>query len=332
MWWPALGGIVVGLGGLIEPRALGVGYESIAAMLQGSLAFQALAVLLVVKLVIWSVALGSGTSGGILAPLLIIGGALGGMLAPVIPDGSAGIWALVCMSATLAGVTRSPFTSVIFAVELTHEQGLLLPLLLACISAYAVSVLVLRRSILTEKVARRGFHVMREYAVDPLEALFVRDVMTTDVLTIEPGRAVRDLTGLADERDGRARQRLFPVVDGDGRLAGVVGRREMASAMADPALSQLTVQDIMRPAEGAFGDETLRTAADRMVSTRLWVLPVVERTVPGRLLGLVTQRDLSRARDRLLIEERHRERVLRLRPVPTVRIPRRPRTDGTPSA
>jgi len=331
MWWPALGGVVVGIGGLVDARALGVGYDSIAAMLQGSLAVQALASLLVVKLAIWAIALGSGTSGGILAPLLIIGGALGGLLAPVIPDGSSGIWALVCMSATLAGVTRSPFTSVIFAVELTHEQGLLLPLLLACVSAYAVSVLVLRRSILTEKVARRGFHVMREYAVDPLEALFVRDVMTTDVLTLEPDRAVADVTGIAGEREGRARQRLFPVVTADGRLAGVVGRRELADAMADPALSRSTVQDVMRPAEVAFGDETLRTSADRMVSTRLWVLPVVERTDPGRLLGLVTQRDLSRARDRLLVEERHRERVIRLRRVPTVRIPRRPRTGPTPS-
>lgn len=319
MWWPAIGGVVVGIGGLIEPRALGVGYDSIAAMLQGSLALQTLVTLLVVKLVIWSIALGSGTSGGILAPLLIIGGALGGILAPALPDGSVGIWALVCMSATLAGVTRSPFTSVLFAVELTHEQGLLLPLLLACISAYAVSVLVLRRSILTEKVARRGFHVMREYAVDPLEALFVRDVMTTDVLTLGPGRPVAELAGLTEDRDGRRRQRLFPVVDDDGRLAGVVGRRELVLALADAAsVEGRLVREVMRPAQVAFGDETLRSAADRMTETRLWVLPVVDRQEPGRLLGLVGQQDLTRARDRLLIEERHRERILRLRPVPLV--------------
>lgn len=329
MWWPAIGGVVVGIGGLIEPRALGVGYDSIAAMLQGGLAVPALITLLVVKLVIWAVALGSGTSGGILAPLLIIGGALGGILAPMIPDGSSGIWALVCMSATLAGVTRSPFTSVVFAVELTHEQGLLLPLFLACLSGYAVSVLVLRRSILTEKVARRGFHVMREYAVDPLEALFARDVMTTGVLTLEPGRAVDELAGLLDDRDGRARQRLFPVVGDDGRLAGVVGRREIAGALAasesasvDPEglpPTRLVVRDIMRAAAVAFGDETLRTTADRMVATRLWVLPVVDRSDPSRLLGLVQQRDLVRARERLLVEERHRERVLRSRWVPSIR-------------
>ncbi len=331
MWWPAIGGVVVGLGGLVEPRALGVGYDSIAAMLQGSLAVQTLVTLLVVKLTIWSVALGSGTSGGILAPLLIIGGALGGILAPLLPDGSAGIWALVGMAATLAGVTRSPFTSVLFAVELTHAQGLLLPLLLACVTGYAVSVLVLRRSILTEKVARRGFHVMREYAVDPLEALFVRDVMTTDVLTLDPARAVAELAGLTEDRDGRPRQRLFPVVRDDGRMDGVVGRREVARALEDPTMAGGTVRDIMRPAEVAFGDETLRTVADRMTATRLWVMPVVDRG-DARLLGLVTQHDLSRARDRLLVEERHRERVLRLRRVPTVAIGRRAKRRQVPPA
>ncbi|MFN8518644.1 MAG: chloride channel protein [Chloroflexota bacterium] len=323
MWWPAVGGVIVGIGGLVDPRALGVGYDSIAAMLQGSLAVQALVSLLVVKLVIWSMALGSGTSGGILAPLLIIGGALGGILAPMLPDGSSGIWALTCMAATLAGVTRSPFTSVIFAVELTHEQGLLLPLFVACLCGYGVSVLVLRRSILTEKVARRGFHVMREYAVDPLEALFVRDVMATGVLTLEPSRPVADLGAVIEERPGRARQRLFPVVTDDHRVAGVVGRHEVGSALADPSLVGLAVRDIMRPAEVAFGDETLRTAADRMTSTGLWVMPVVDRDDGDRLLGLVAQRDLARARERLLVEERHRERVLRLRRVPIGRLPRR---------
>jgi CBS domain-containing protein len=323
MWWPAVGGLVVGIGGLIDPRALGVGYDSIAAMLQGSLAIQALVSLLVVKLVIWSVALGSGTSGGILAPLLIIGGALGGILAPLMPEGSSGIWALICMAATLAGVTRSPFTSVVFAVELTHEQGLLLPLFLACICAYAVSVLVLRRSILTEKVARRGFHVMREYAVDPLEALFARDVMATGVLTLEPSRPVDGLGAALEDRPGPSRQRLFPVVADDHRLVGVVGRREITRAMSDPSLARPTVRDIMRPAEVVFGDETLRTVADRMTTTGLWVMPVIDRSDAHQLLGLVAQRDLSRARERLLVEERHRERVLRLRPVPSGRLLRR---------
>lgn len=341
MWWPAIGGVVVGIGGVIDPSALGVGYDSIAGMLDGSMAAQAMLSLLVVKLVIWSVALGSGTSGGILAPLLILGGALGGVLAPVLPGGTAGTWSLICMAATMAGVTRSPLTSILFAIELTHDQGMLLPLLIASVAAYAVSVSVLRRSILTEKVARRGFHVMREYAVDPLEALFVRDVMTTTVLTVEPERDVASVRDVL-ERPGYQRQRLFPVVTADGRMVGVVGRRELAGRAASALLGPLpdatpdtraidvgrpsdaaegdpapaSVLDIMRPAEVAYDDETLRTVADRMAATGLGVLPVVDRDEPWHMLGLVSQRDLLRARERLLVEERHRERVIRLRRLP----------------
>ncbi len=179
-WWPAIGGLVVGLAGLIDPRVLGVGYGVIGDELAGRLAVGALAVLLVVKLVAWSVALGSGTSGGILAPLLMMGAALGGIMGHAFGGAPSATWALMGMAATLAGVTRSPFTSVVFAFELTHDTGSLLPLLVVCTIAHLVSALVLRRSILTEKVARRGFHVMREYAVDPLEALFVRDVMRAE--------------------------------------------------------------------------------------------------------------------------------------------------------
>jgi H+/Cl- antiporter ClcA/CBS domain-containing protein len=179
-WWPALGGLVVGLGGLVDPRALGVGYGTIGDELAGRIALTGLVLLLVVKLVIWATALGSGTSGGILAPLLMMGAAAGGLLGHGF-GGSPGGWAVLGMGATLAGVTRSPFTSIVFAIELTHDQSFLLPLLAACATAHLVSVLALRRSILTEKVARRGFHVMREYSVDPLEAMFVREVMQAGV-------------------------------------------------------------------------------------------------------------------------------------------------------
>src|SRR5438132_2874181 len=165
VWWPALGGLVVGIGGLVEPRALGVGYETIGKEVAGHLAISALISILVVKLVIWSLALGSGTSGGILAPILIMGAAVGGLLAPVLPGGAVGAWSVLGMAAVLAGVTRSPLTAVVFSFELTNDVKLLLPLLVASTIAHLVSVLVLNRSILTEKVARRGFHVLREYSV-----------------------------------------------------------------------------------------------------------------------------------------------------------------------
>ncbi|MGH2464061.1 MAG: chloride channel protein, partial [Candidatus Limnocylindrales bacterium] len=320
MWWPALGGVVVGIGGLIDPHALGVGYDSIRAELAGNLGVDALAVLLLTKLAIWSIALGSGTSGGILAPLLLIGGAVGGLAAAVLPGGTPAVWALVGMSATLAGVTRSPFTSILFAFELSHDQGVLLPLLIACIGAYAVSVLVLRRSILTEKVARRGFHVMRETGVEPLEALFVRDVMTTNVLTVEPSRPLGELASLLDGSEDHRRQRLYPVVDDMRGLVGVIGKREIQSSTTALEPPGLTVADRMVSGTLAFADETLRTAADRMAATKLGVLPVVERQRPTRLVGLLRQQDLIRARDRLLVEERHRERIIHLR-----RLPRLPR-------
>jgi CIC family chloride channel protein len=177
MWWPAIGGVIIGLGGLVVPQALGVGYDVIGAELNGSIATNLLVGILIVKTLIWSLSLGSGTSGGVLAPMLMIGGALGGLEALVFPAVAPGFWALVGLAGVLGGVMRSPLTGVVFALELTHRWEALLPLLIAASAAYAVSVLLLRRSVLTEKVARRGVHLSREYSVDPLEVLFVGDVM-----------------------------------------------------------------------------------------------------------------------------------------------------------
>ena len=200
MWWPAIGGLVVGIGGWVFPHALGVGYDSIGLLLKGDTPVRMMLGLLFVKWVIWSVALGSGTSGGVLAPLLTMGGALGGLMAIVLPNEGAGFWPLVSMGAILGGTMRSPFTGVIFAVELTHDVTVLLPLLVAAIIAHAFTVLTLRRSILTEKISRRGYHLSREYAIDPLEILFVREVMRTDILTLPAGCAVER----ASRRSGKA--------------------------------------------------------------------------------------------------------------------------------
>ncbi|HET8527565.1 MAG TPA: chloride channel protein [Gaiellaceae bacterium] len=307
-WWPAIGGLVVGLGGLVDSRALGVGYGTIADELAGKLAIGALVALLLVKLVIWAAALGSGTSGGILAPLLMIGAAAGGILGHGF-GGSPGVWAALGMAAVLAGVTRSPFTSIVFGVELTHAQTLLLPLLVACAAAHLVSTLVLRRSILTEKVARRGYHVMREYAVDPLEALFVREVMRDDLRVVrgdEPAVEVRD----ALERDPHARrQRLYPVVDPDGSMLGVVGWSHLAGADDETPVSELMHETPFV----AYEDEVLRSAALRMAANEIGALPVVARDDPRRVLGIVTEFELLGGRRRQLVEERHRERALRLR-------------------
>jgi CIC family chloride channel protein len=177
MWWPAIGGLIIGIGGLIVPQALGVGYNVIEEELDGSIALHLVVGILIVKTLIWSLSLGSGTSGGVLAPLLMIGAALGALEAQIFPAVGAGFWPLVGLAAILAAAMRSPLTGVVFAAELTHRYEALLPLLIAAAAAYAISILILRRSILTEKIARRGVHVNHEYSVDPLEVLFVGDVM-----------------------------------------------------------------------------------------------------------------------------------------------------------
>jgi len=311
-WWPALGGLVVGIGGLIDPRALGVGYATIADELAGRLALSALIVLLVVKLLIWSTALGSGTSGGILAPLLIMGAAAGGLLGDGF-GGSPSVWATLGMAATLAGVTRSPFTSIVFAVELTHAQTLLLPLLIACAAAHLVSVFGLKRSILTEKVARRGFHVMREYAVDPLEALFVREVMRQPPRIVIPDAPAGEVRAALERDPVARRQRLYPVIDGE-RMVGVVGWSHVAEAGDEDAIGGLAVRNPVV----AYPDEVLRPVATRMAEHEIGAMPVVSRDDPGEVLGIVTEFELLRGRRRQLAEERWRERPLRLPARPTL--------------
>lgn len=330
VWWPAIGGLVIGLGGLVEPRALGVGYETISAEITGGLAAKTLLAVLIVKLIIWSVALGSGTSGGILAPILMMGAAAGGLIGPLLPGGSVGTWSLLGMAACLAGVTRSPFTATIFALELTHDIDMLLPLLIACTIAHFVSVLILKRSILTEKVARRGFHVLREYSVDALDALFVRDVMETEVVTLEPDRTLAEIHASVEQRSAARQQRLLPVIDANGHLLGGIPWVDVLEQVASGDGKGTVADAMVRNLVVAFPDETLRTVADRMSQRQVGVLPVVERGRPDKLRGIVTQFDLLAARERILLEERHRERVLSLTSLPRmVRSRLRPLTDSS---
>jgi chloride channel protein, CIC family len=177
MWWPAIGGLVIGAGGLVEPRALGVGYDVIDELLTGRAGMSLVVGILVVKTAIWGISLGSGTSGGVLAPVFMIGAALGALASPVLPTVLPGFWALVALAAVLGGVMRSPLTGVVFPLELTHAWPLVLQLLISATSAYALSTLVLKRSVLTEKIARRGLHLTREYTIDPLAVHFVGEVM-----------------------------------------------------------------------------------------------------------------------------------------------------------
>jgi CIC family chloride channel protein len=226
MWWPAIGGLAIGLGGLIFPQALGVGYDTIGALLQGSVTTKVILGVLLVKWFIWAVSLGSGTSGGVLAPLLMMGGALGGLEAMFLPNEGAGFWPLISMGAILGGTMRSPLTSIVFAFELTHDANVFLPLLVGSVIAHGFTVLTLKRSILTEKVARRGYHLSREYAVDPLEILFVREVMRTKIVVLPAASTLHDFQQLL-RINHRQKQRLLPVVNSEGKLVGVLTRGDI---------------------------------------------------------------------------------------------------------
>jgi CIC family chloride channel protein len=314
MWWPALGGLAIGIGGLIFPQALGVGYDTIGELLQGSVTTHVILGVLLVKWFIWAVSLGSGTSGGVLAPLLMMGGALGGLEAMFLPNEGAGFWPLISMGAILGGTMRSPFTSIVFAFELTHDANVFLPLLVGSVIAHAFTVLTLKRSILTEKVARRGYHLSREYAVDPLEILFAREVMRSSIAVLPAASTIAHIQASLNS-DHRQKQRLLPVVNADGTLAGVLTRkdiRDLTDKEGNAALGR-TLNEVARTnASHVYSDEPLRVVVYRMAETGFTRMPVVERGT-GKFLGLISLDDLLKARARHLEEERRRERTLKLR-------------------
>jgi H+/Cl- antiporter ClcA len=307
MWWPALGAVVVGLGGLIEPRALGVGYENIGALLRGEVPMREIVLLAVVKWTIWAVYLGSGTSGGVLAPLLMLGCALGGIATPFLPNEGAGFWPLIAMGAILGGTMRAPLTGVVFASELTGDHGSVLPLLVAAIVAHAFTVLTVRRSILTEKVARRGFHVTREYAIDPFEVLFVRDVMHSKVVVLPAGASAAEVSALLASQTGRV-ELLYPLVDAEQSFAGVVTRHELERWVQRRAAGPVS-QLARGPAVTAYADEPLGIVLNRMANTGCTRLPVLARDAPQRLTGMLTLAHTLKAKRRHLEDETRRERA-----------------------
>jgi len=306
MWWPALGGLAVGIGGYFEPRALGVGYDVIGDLLHNRLAWQAVAALIAVKAVIWVIALGSGTSGGVLAPLLMMGAALGAMLSHVLPGADPMLWPLVCMAATLGGTMRAPLMATVFAFGLTHDANALLPLLAATATAYGFTVLTMRRSILTEKIARRGHHIYREYGVDPLERHAVEEVMTREVRTIDAAMPVADALA-AYFGEGQA-HRAFPVLRGHA-VAGVADRVALAAAGGG------TVGDACADARPvvALPGESCRTVAARLARHGLERLPVVQDASSLALVGIVARSDLVKPLLGHFHEEEQRERVRSLR-------------------
>ena len=305
MWWPMLGAVAVGVGGLIDPRALGVGYIYIDALLNGQMTGWSSVTLLVVKALIWAIALGSGTSGGVLAPLLIMGGCAGAIAGGVLPHAGAGDWALIGMAATLGGTMRAPLTAMMFAVELTGDASLSVPLLAACGAAMAFTVLLLKRSILTEKLARRGHHIVREYAVDPFELTRAADVMVRRVDTLPASMTLGAIVALFT--DGAEHHKAYPVVDAADWPVAMAHRADVLEALAHPERHDQTLAAALggRPMVLARPDEPLSIVVARMVAQDTGRVPVVAAD-SGALVGLIARKDLLRVRAQLLEDEQTR--------------------------
>ena len=316
MWWPAIGAVVVGVGGFFVPRALGVGYDSIGDILNGRLAVGVLLYLLLVKATIWIVSLGSGTSGGILAPILIIGGSAGACAAQLLGQPHPGVWALLAMSAIFAGVTRTPFTSVIFPLEVTHNVGALLPLMVASIAATGMSAFVLPRSILTERIARRGLHMTREFGADPLEMHLAGSIAHTPPVvcrqTVSPAEALADALDAVDHD-------WIGVTDRSGDL---VAAADIGTLVRLVHAGQLGSLEPLAADAGWIGPTaSARSALHQMLDGNQSYILV--RASSGEALGIVTVAELVHLRREELRLERDRSRHLvlgkRARPVSAAR-------------
>jgi H+/Cl- antiporter ClcA/CBS domain-containing protein len=313
MWWPALGGLVVGIGGYLDPAVLGVGYANIRDLLNGTMDMHAAISLLIGKSVVWIVALSSGTSGGVLAPLLMMGGALGSLEAHFLPFGDTGFWALLGMAAILGGTMRAPLTATMFAFELTDNIHVLPALFIASLAAFLATVLLMRRSILTERIARRGLHLTREYTVDPFEIMRVADIMAKPVDTLPTTMTVTDAVAFFSLDAVALRHKSYPVIDANGKLAGIVSRADIFRWTRDGWDEGLTLGDTCDGGTlvTSYADELVGRLADRMAEFDKGRVPVIDRA-SGKLVGLVARRDLLRVRAAAGREEFERERPFKL--------------------
>ena len=315
MWWPALGAVFVGLGGWLDPRVLGVGYRCIDGLLNGHILGAAVLSLLCLKALVWSISLGSGTSGGVLAPLLIIGGALGVFAGQWIPAGDAGLWAMVAMAGMMGGTMRSPLTGMFFMLELTGDLNALPALLCGSVAALAVTVLLMRRSILTEKLARRGQHIAREYSVDLFELMRVADVMDRDFVLLP---ATTPLAGYSARLAGGdptvCRHQGTLLGNEAGELAGIITRGDVVRALEQAKERNLTVAEAGQAnLIVTYPDETLHDAIAKLLRHGIGRLPVVDRAAPKRVVGYLGRAGILAARQRYHREEEVRERGATIR-------------------
>ena len=315
MWWPAFGAFAVGCIGLIEPRTLGVGYDNITGQISGTFTTSAIAMLVLLKFLSWALYLGSGTSGGTMAPLFTIGSGLGAIFGVAIARLLPGIGfdphvaGLVGMAALFGGASHALLASIVLAFETTRQPVGLLPLLTGCTAAYLITIYFGRHSIMTEKLARRGVSLRTEYALDYLSRVAVRTVGIRAVATLRAGDTVGEARAwLASGADGMSHQG-FPVVDDIGGLIGVLTRRDIL----DATRSEFEVLQalIKRAPIVVFDDNTLRDAADLMVIEHVGRLPVVTREDPQRVVGIISRSDLLAAHAPRLREAREAKQLRR---------------------
>ncbi|MGN6520276.1 MAG: chloride channel protein [Dokdonella sp.] len=317
MWWPAIGGLAVGLIGWHAPLTLGVGYTNIEDIVAGRLGIAVLASLCVMKFLSWSIALGSGTSGGTLAPLFTIGGALGALagiavaaLAPQLGVDPR-IAGLVGMAAIFAGASRALLASIVFAFETTRQPVGLLPLIGGCTAAYLISALLMRNTIMTEKIARRGVRVPSEYAADFLEQVTAGEACTRDVVSLQTGDRLGDIRRWLNSGKPEAQHQGYPVLDGEGHVHGVLTRRDLLDVKL-PDMHR--VGDMVRREPILVReDHSLREAADHMVAQNVGRLIVVAPGAPHAMVGILTRGDLLAAHARRLREANEASRHLRMR-------------------
>ena len=315
-WHPAIGSLACGVLGYFVPRILGVGYDTLGDILNNNLALKLLVLVAVCKSLALLLSLGSGTSGGLLAPMFMCGAAVGGLFGAgvdrLIPGAhlSPGACALVAMAAVFGSASRATFAFIVFAFEIVHDFNAVLPLMLVSVIADGIAMRYLPNSIMTEKLARRGLHTHQEYESNVLKQVKVADVMTRDVTTVPAKLRVRELADcLSGEDPSLQHHRALPIVDSAGRLAGLVTQSDLLRALEKDSGGTLAVIDAgTRSLIVAYPDERVFDAISKMLENNIGQLPVVDRADRHRMVGYLNRSSVIRSWARHLDEEKTREK------------------------
>ncbi|MGZ4811222.1 MAG: chloride channel protein [Terriglobales bacterium] len=313
MWWPAIGALGLGIIGYFVPRVLGVGYDTITAILNNQLLLKTLLLVMVFKALALVISLGSGTSGGLLAPMFMSSAAMGGAFALGLNYGlgthlAPGAFALVAMGAVFGAASRATFTFIIFAFEITRDYNSVLPLMLVCVIADGIAMFFTQTSIMTEKLARRGLHIHQDYEPDVLQSVPVSETMSTDISTIPETLTVAELARRLASNDPHLRHYAWPVVDADAKLKGIITRGDVLRALEqDPAGAMTVLEAGSKTLIVTYPDELLYTAAEKMLHNRVGRLLVVSRTDPTHMVGYLGRSGIMAARLKRLEEEHVRE-------------------------